>query len=1669
MRNLTVRIIVLLVNLTVMMGMVNAQRKMENLGRGVVAVRTGTASTFVSWRLLGNEPNTIGFNLYRSTGGGAAVLLNGSVLFGGTNFTDNTADLTKDNAYFVKPVINGTEQAASASFTLTANHAAEPCVRIPIHSGGVIKYVWVGDLDGDGEYDYVIDRQTSPQSVEAYKRDGTFLWSVNLGKHSINQDNISPGSAAIDVGNWDGVTVYDLDGDGKAEVILKTADGVVFGDGSSIVNSDSAVQYVSVLNGLTGAERARCQFPTDYKSIGPLGASFGIGYLNGISPSIIGFMKNRNTNGSFNRLMCAWDFNGTTLSQKWKTTLPFGSSYGTGSDAHQMRILDFDGDGVDEIGEIGFVLKNDGSLLYNLGESGVSHGDRWHVGKLDPNRPGLQGYGIQQENLEGLIEYYYDAGTGKVLWKHSTLNVGDAGRGEAGDIDPRYSGYEVWSFSGVYNAPTNTKITNEPNRPYPNFRLWWNGDLLSDHLNDGKIEKWDYINSALNRLCTPWDYLAIGYDHNPLFYGDILGDWREEVVMTNTTFDQIIIMTTNISSVNRIYTLAQNPEYRNGMTIKGYMQSHMLDYYLGYGMTTPPTPPTQTAKCIWKGNISNNVWDAGTTGNWMVNGVLSTFTQGDDVMFDISGTPDTTVVLNGTLNPASIKVISSLHYSLGGAGSISGTTGILKSGNGALSLNTLCDYTDTTRIEQGSLYVNNTLSQSTMLVGFAATLGGAGTITKAVVLRNGSMISPGPKGSVGTLTFSTGLTLPSGSSCLFDITDDASGTTKPSDKIVMNGNLSITDTMTIVVNKINGTVNAGTYPLIAYSGTFSGNMAKIGVSGLFGQKYALTNTGTGISLTIEAARDADKVIWNGWSDTWDLQTTPAWNLKGSPVTFVANDTVVFDANGANNPVVKVMGTLTVGKILVDVSSNNYTLSGSGNIGGNASLTKTGAGSLSLLTTNSFTGSTKISDGKITVGSLADAGVNSSIGANTSVAPSDFLLENAYLKYTGGTSTSSNKGLTINGTSDTIDVATSGVILSLTGVVTGTGNLVKTGAGTLNFMKSVNTYTGNTIVKGGVLSLGDQTANTSGVGEGSITLDNGTLTLYNNPSSNDYYTNLIVPAGSVGVFNTGQRIRIRGSLTGGGTLNVYIPGNIDRTFFFGDWSAFTGTINVTGVVSSKFRIANSYGYSNVTVNLGVNTAMYHGGTGLQGGDGVPTIVHIGALSGVSGSSIFEENWVVGEKNVDAVFNGLISGNSITKNGTGSWTLTNANTYPGGTIVNGGTLIINNATGSGTGTGIVTVNTGATLAGTGTIAGAVVIANGGTIAPGNNGIGSLIINNNLVLAAGSTTSTEVSKSTASDTIRVTGNITFNGTLAITNANAAAFATGDSYKLFKATTYNGSFGSITPATPGTGQVWDTTALRTTGTIKVKGTQTITFGAITDKTFGDAAFSLSGTASSGLTLTYTSSDPLVASVSGNTVTIIGAGSVSITATQPGDGSYLAANSISQSFLVNKASQTISFSDLPSKKVGDAPFSFTATSSSGLPVSYTSSNTSVATVSGSTLTIVGTGTTSITASQAGNNNYQAASDVVKPLNVTSTRVVSLTDKDVSIAPNPVSDVLTVQMGIVDDKTTIEIYTLSGVQVYSEKVMNKTTAIPMSQYQPGLYIIKVTSQNGVIIKQIIKQ
>ena len=562
-------------------GEVYAQRVMENLGRGLVAIKAGSGY-FLSWRFLGTEyvsDNQYGFNVYKGS-----TKLNSAPITNSTNYQDNS-DGT--GVYTVRAVIDGKEQAPSTpARVISGNYLSIP---LKATSNYYTHFIWPGDLDGDGEYELVAARRhtsnAGPNLVDAYKLDGTFLWRVDMGPNSYTQlDGANAPPASIlgwEVGGFrcrDGLAVYDLDLDGKAEVMVQSAAGVTFADGKKISGAASQ-QYLSVIEGTTGKEICRTPYPEDAVSTkNPLAGQFGIGWLDGKHPSLIGKMINR-TNRVFATAVYAWDFDGKTAKLRWSYI-----KKEAGEEFHQIRILDVNGDGKDDLCDGGWVLNSDGKWLYSIPK--VIHGDRFHITDMDPDRPGLEGFGIQQTEGSGVAPFaafYYEAATGKMIRTYGPSGS-DPGRGTIGDIDAGSKGVEMWySGSGTIDVAGKTVSTKAAG---VNFKIWWDGDLLTELLDCTTIAK-----GSGGTLLNAGGQGAVCNTRNaPPFYGDILGDWREEGVWESSDRSKIMIFTTTEPTSHRLYTLPHNSAYRSCMTTRGYYQSNLVDYYLGEDMKDPPKP-----------------------------------------------------------------------------------------------------------------------------------------------------------------------------------------------------------------------------------------------------------------------------------------------------------------------------------------------------------------------------------------------------------------------------------------------------------------------------------------------------------------------------------------------------------------------------------------------------------------------------------------------------------------------------------------------------------------------------------------------------------------------------------------------------------------------------------------------------------------------------------------------------------------------------------------------------------------------------------------------------------------------------------------------------------------------------------------------------------------------
>ncbi len=622
-------------------------RQMEKLGRGIVAVNQGDGKIFIGWRMLGTDPDSIAFNIYRLTDNHKPIKLNSEPIKATTNFIDTKADLSKANAYFVKAILSGREQEASRPFNLPANSPAKPYLSVPLQTpqGYTPNDASVGDLDADGEYEIILHMAgrghdnsqaglTDPPILQAYKLDGTLLWTIHLGK------NIREGA------HYTQFMVYDLDGDGRAEIACKTADGTVDGKGKVIgdPNADyrnpagsvaitrdrqgaerqhntagyilAGPEYLTIFDGWTGAELATTNYipprhptklnPTSEELSAIWGDGYGnrvdrflacIAYLDGERPSLV------TARGYYTRtVLAAWNWRDGKLNRVWT----FDSDDGTpgnqsfrGQGNHNLSVGDVDGDSKDEIVYGACTIDDNGKGLY---ATGLGHGDALHLSDLDPDRPGLEVFDIQ-ERFDDAGANFRDARTGTVIWKKPSIKAGadgeGPGRGLALDIDPRYKGYESWvkgaGVTGLFNAK-GEKISETTPRSC-NFGVFWDGDVLSELLDRNSISKWNWNDATETTLLVAEGCTANnGTKATPALSADILGDWREEVIWRTLDNKELRIYTTTMPTEQRFYTFMHDPQYRLSIAWQNvaYNQPPHTSFYIGEGMTKPPRPAITT-------------------------------------------------------------------------------------------------------------------------------------------------------------------------------------------------------------------------------------------------------------------------------------------------------------------------------------------------------------------------------------------------------------------------------------------------------------------------------------------------------------------------------------------------------------------------------------------------------------------------------------------------------------------------------------------------------------------------------------------------------------------------------------------------------------------------------------------------------------------------------------------------------------------------------------------------------------------------------------------------------------------------------------------------------------------------------------------------------------------
>ena len=595
----------------------------EKLDRGVVAVRQPDGKVFVSWRILRDDLKGESFDVYRN-----GIKLNKTPLTDGGSFFIDENPLAEDATYEIKG------GAACGQFTLCQD---APIGYFPIklnkpeggkvptiqlqqrpnnngwrwHDTGEYAYTandaTVADVDGDGQYEIILkwdptnahdnshDGYTGPTLLDCYRLNGEQLWRINLGI------NIRSGA------HYTPFIVYDFDGDGRAELMVKTADGTRDSEGRMIGNSVAdyrnnagrileGPEYISVFDGLTGRlldtkpyipERGELKAWGDTKGNRSERYLAGVGYLGGKLPSAL-FCR-----GYYTRtVIVAWDWDGKSLKERWTfdTNNRKWQSY-AGQGNHNLRIADGDGDGYDEITYGSMAVDHDGRGLYN---TGMGHGDAIHL-IADPKDDRLYIWDCHENKRDG--SDLRNAATGKVIFQ--IKSTADVGRCMAADIDPTNPGVEMWSADshGIRNMKGEvinaTKDSDDPQHNNylvmggrwlsMNFGIWWDGDLLRELLDRETVSKYDWENRQIVNLQKFDGQFNNGTKSNPCLAADILGDWREEVLIRNRESTELRLYVSTIPTSYRINCLMQDIPYRLSVAYQnvGYNQPSEPGYYIG--------------------------------------------------------------------------------------------------------------------------------------------------------------------------------------------------------------------------------------------------------------------------------------------------------------------------------------------------------------------------------------------------------------------------------------------------------------------------------------------------------------------------------------------------------------------------------------------------------------------------------------------------------------------------------------------------------------------------------------------------------------------------------------------------------------------------------------------------------------------------------------------------------------------------------------------------------------------------------------------------------------------------------------------------------------------------------------------------------------------------------
>ncbi len=1201
-----------------------AQRVVDKLDRGIVAVKT-TGGVFVSWRIQSEEYFDVKYNLYRN---GTKIAENLNV----SNFKD--ASGTTASTYQVAAVVRGVEQEKSKAAATWNNDFLEisPKHDASLKSTYIPNDACCADVDGDGEVE-ILMKYTNQEEVnasfpkvgnggeytlfEVLKLDGTVLWWVNCGPNMGDFQN-----------NEQNIVGYDWDRDGKAEVVMRLAEGstVHYANGQTYTigadgkNGTSWTNYrqpksgggewftfygnefLYYANGQTGEPYQCIEFPLKRYESGETDLSkawgdgyghrsskyfFGAPYLDGRNPSI--FLGR----GIYTRhKFIAYDVDPTTheLKVRWRWNNNSGGAwYGQGY--HNYSIVDVDLDGRDEIVFGSMVIDDNGK---GLSTTGLGHGDAQHHGDLDPYTHGQEGFFCCES---APANNYRDLTTSKIY--HRYAGGTDDGRAIAGNFNNQWPG--AMGFSARENpisCVTGQLVDGMTKSGVGmNFRCYWDGDLLEETYNGGdntvgKIHK--YGGSLVKELTGSLTNNST--KATPSFMGDILGDWREEFVV-RTPNHKIRIYTTTISTKWRNYSLWYDHQYRNGMVWQpcGYNQPPHVSYFLGELENITVAPPS--LGMTGRTEVANGGIISGTDGTLITcetNDMEVTVADGASPYLYIDNAPtwvQGSAPSEATASSYKITYTTYTHTLKGGA--FGGEMKLVKQGDGVLVLpNVEHKHSGNTDVWAGALVFDGKMTNSRLWLNRHTTLNtNGGTFGKAVQADYNATINVG--GTTATAASSItadSIILGFGAVVELDIYSEGFAADKLNAKVLMvemkvwpNGHGPKYDApifrITAHKNAADEVIADGSYCLGTIE-AIAGDINNIVIEGMPNQKTSLSYTGGKLYLDVKNY-EAASLTWVGSvNSNWNLDTDANFKntLTGDTVKFTTGSEVTFNDDAKNFNV-----NVQAGVMPASIAFNNtkkYVIDGDSIVGG-APIVKTGTGTVNINNINR-TGNTTIKEGALYVTSLANT-IGNDYGSLGDKNKSITLADDGTLGVNAST-TSSQRIYVNEGKINTPSGVTLTQSASSSRHETTSAVLTKLGAGTLALPTTVGVS--KLVIMAGTVRSAENSSAVMALPT-TVEIHGGTL---EDPNSMGSYStnnaNFVVPEGKKGALILDPRCNYTGKLTGAGTLTVTAGGT--RNYLRGNWSAFEGELVVNGVKRSSYDPSfdwdNTYGLPYATLNV-----------------------------------------------------------------------------------------------------------------------------------------------------------------------------------------------------------------------------------------------------------------------------------------------------------------------------------------------------------------------------------------------------------------------------------------------------------------------------------------------------